>query len=202
VAACAEWHIPRSDATRQNGPQSNEGVDDVESRSMAASAFAAASIAVVAVIAGGSIASATQTGARVSVIDGAGFYTDDQIGAAWEETVDAFPEALPAGYRLPAAPPPIFHEDSKRHLFAEDLPDMMAAQLWRCAWLDSSPNGTKNVLDDRAALSVLLSTYSQLPSVKENDETGYTVDMLTKFAQENKLAGPAEALFQLDCEGY
>lgn len=126
------------------------------------------------------------------------FFTDAQIDDVWGAVTESYREALPAGYDFPPDAPGVLNPtDGRKHLFAAGLPDMIAAQYWRCSWLDASRTTAKAV-----PLGEIMARYAALPSVALYDETGYTVAMLQEFAKTNDYTTPAAALFALDCQGF
>ena len=110
-------------------------------------------VSVATVIVAGVVAFAMAQGAQASteprtdaqlvapaVSDGEfAFYTVEQVDTVWAAVVANYPLALPDGYAFPEKAPGIFHPtDVDNPLFQAGLPDMIAAQYWRCSWLDGS----------------------------------------------------------------
>ncbi|AYF97205.1 hypothetical protein [Protaetiibacter intestinalis] len=134
------------------------------------------------------------------VREGVASFTDDQIDAVWAAVVSNYPAALPEGYQFPNVAPAIFHpNDGLKHLFEVGLPDAVAAQYWRCAWLDAGLH-SKSITGQELAKA--LETYWKLPSVPETDLTGLDSEALQAAAKALNFPTGDEALFALSCEGF
>lgn len=131
-----------------------------------------------------------------------GFYSSEQIDKVWSAVVANYPAALPEGYSLPAQTPEFFHPtDVESPAFQAGLPDIVAAQLWRCAWLDASIAGEISADE----LASALNEYWLLPSTAALDvrtKSDLSDSVLARFAEENSLPSTTHALFALDCQGY
>lgn len=132
------------------------------------------------------------------------FYTEEQIGEAWAAVTKNFSKPLPEGYAFPATFPGLEAEvkDKGRALFEAPLPDMVAAQYWRCSWLDSRINQSGAARSSAIEVSSAVGSYSLLPSVASHDLTGYTPEVLASLAKELGLPDADHALFALDCNGF
>lgn len=111
-------------------------------------------------VATGPVAPATVQGDR-------SFYAQDQVDQAWADLVEHYPQPLPAGVAFPEPAPAFLHpDDGETHVFQTGLPEQIAAQYWRCAWLDAyltagrEADGTQ-----RARASAMLAHYPGLPGI-------------------------------------
>lgn len=130
------------------------------------------------------------------------FFTLDQIEGVWDAVTGSYPAVLPSGYSFPVDAPDVFYpEDDPNPLFQTGLPDMVAAQYWRCSWLDAYLNVPGSSVVE-ADLEQSLELYWSLPSVEAYDLTGYTPELLDEIGAELGYPTRHHTLFAFDCEGY
>jgi hypothetical protein len=128
------------------------------------------------------------------------FYTEDQIEEAWSAVIENFPAELPDGYSFPDALPfTLTDEQPGESLFEAALVDMSAAQLWRCAWLESALFAPRASQSSEIELNQALELYSTLPSVEAFDLRGLTTSVLEDYAAEMGYESAVHALHGLDC---
>lgn len=128
-------------------------------------------------------------------MDGHHFYTDAQMDAVWTDVRRTFSAEID-----PAALPAIFPgERSENALYEVGIAEMVAAQYWRCGWLDERLSGGKEI--ESSELEAMMATYSSLPKIAEHDLTGYTSTRLAELSRRFGLDSAAETLYFLDCKG-
>lgn len=130
------------------------------------------------------------------------FYTDAQIDAAWDAVAAHYPRPLAPGYAFPKTAPGLFHPgDGKNHVFESGLVDQVAAQYWRCTWLDAAL--TKDNAKTGSATSGMktaLGNFHSLPGITKEEDSRYSGDV-SNYAKERGV-GTTTADYQLDgCEG-
>jgi len=164
-----------------------------------------------AVIVAGALATTNPGSATAATVvptveqDGALFYTDSQIDAAWQQATSDIAQALPAGASFPKTAPSFFHpNDGKNHLFESGLPAEIAARYWRCAWLNVSINQKANPSPDAAIVDAAtneLTKYGSLPGVAQTVDVAQYESQMAAYAKSKGL-DPQVAEFQLDCGVY
>ncbi|WIB65519.1 hypothetical protein [Curtobacterium sp. MCBD17_040] len=126
---------------------------------------------------------------------GSGFYSQAQVPSVWAAVTGHFPAALPTGYQFPTATPAEMQANGKGpRVYQEGLPDVLAAQYWRCAWLDYSlqPNLTA-IQADNANTHLKMSTYMALPSVSGHvPESDLEAAIASTASEDNVSAHQAE----------
>jgi hypothetical protein len=101
---------------------------------------------------------------------------------------------------FPTAAPAFFHPtDGKKYLFQEELPNLIAARYWRCAWINEALTASSG--DARAAKAMAqgqLRKYQQLPGVERKVNVE---EYETQFAALAKSRGqqPLETEFEIEC---
>jgi len=163
---------------------------------------------IVGVVASQASAATTGTAARDLVApavttENSQGYTVDQLPEVWTKVKDNFALKFPPGYGFDQ---PFYQkgdfpaEGDGKVVVDAALPDMFAANYWRCAWLDAGlSEGTKV---SKADLSSALQSYWSLPSVRQFDETGLDEATLSKLAAKAGYADGNSALYALACEGF
>lgn len=133
---------------------------------------------------------------------GHAFYTDAQIDAVWQNVTKHFPAALPEGIDFAEQAPAFFHPNDKRaHLFESDLPSLLAARVWRCAWLETSISSLKTEdVVSQASARTALEGYRDLPAVSRHvnvEEYQLSIDALAKSLGTTT----QQAEYGLECDG-
>jgi hypothetical protein len=135
--------------------------------------------------------------------NGTTYYTDSQIDEVWAAVTAHYPQPLPDGVTFPTAAPAFFHPTTEGpHYFEVGLPDMIAAQYWRCAWLEDSVRpSTRASSAATAADSATLDKFGNLPSVKSHLNLSAYESMIAGYAKASgKDARDAE--ISLQCSGF
>lgn len=134
---------------------------------------------------------------------GTTYYSDEQVDQVWKAVTDNYPEPLPAGVTFPSKAPAFFHPDTPApHFFEAGLPDMIAAQYWRCAWLGASAADTRTGASSaRQAATVELNKFTSLPSVKTHLDFAAYQSMVSNYSKSSGL-NSIDAEIKLQCAGF
>jgi hypothetical protein len=131
------------------------------------------------------------------------FYTESQIDEVWAQVTAAWPEPLPGDVKFPVDAPGFFHpEGEARAVFQSQLPDLVAARIWRCAWIAEGLAASGAASDLRAGLAQeRLERYQGLPGVKSTvDVAAYEVQ-IAEYAQRSEQDVWA-AEYEIECTDF
>lgn len=137
----------------------------------------------------------------VQNVQGRQYFSEAQIDGVWRAVTHHFPAPLPADVTFPSKAPDFFHPNTPHPMFEAGLPDMIAAQYWRCAWLEKASSDTSA---DPAAVQLdtqQLNRFAELPSVSKNlDLAAY--DQLTAQYAKEKGVSAFDAEIALQCSSF
>ncbi|MBF4575508.1 hypothetical protein [Frondihabitans sp. VKM Ac-2883] len=130
--------------------------------------------------------------------NGQSFYSEDQINTVWVGITTNYPEPLPERVNFPTTAPAIFVQGgAKKHLYETGLPKEIAAQFWRCAWVDVARDGTKSA-KERAHAQQQMRAFVTLPGIKGNPVFRSYQRKMTELAAREGVA-PLTAEFRANC---
>lgn len=130
--------------------------------------------------------------------NGQSFYSEAQINTVWAGITTDYPEPLPERVNFPATAPAIFVQGgAKKHLYETGLPKEIAAQFWRCAWLDVARDGTKSA-EERAHAQQQMTAFVTLPGIKGNPVFRSYQRKMTELAAREGIT-PLTAEFRANC---
>lgn len=130
--------------------------------------------------------------------NGQSFYSEDQINTVWAGITTNYPEPLPERVSFPATAPAIFVQGgTKKHLYETGLPKEIAAQFWRCAWVDIARDGTKSA-NERAHDQQQMKAFVTLPGIKGNPVFRSYQRKMTELAAREGIT-PLTAEFRANC---
>ena len=140
------------------------------------------------------------------------FYTEAQIDEVWKAVTTHYPQPLPAGITFPASAPSFFHSNGTSARFQTGLPDEIAAQYWKCAWLDQSIDAAQQITakgtGPEASLKALssatqkLGEYVTLPSIASLGHVETQKAAVAKYAKSQGISSLSVAEFQMECGGF
>lgn len=155
-------------------------------------------------------------GALVGVVAGGGlglaatasvgetrFVTQDQVAAEWASVTSQSELVFPEGKSFSAEPPQFFQglDPKAKNVFEPLLFESLAAQAWRCAWLEESLESGPKARVLEAQIDANLDAYeSLLPPESAKEFVTYETELAEIAASEGTT--PEALEYTNDCGGF